>query len=89
MIQLSDSRRRFVMPKEAAIGPNAPAEISVLPDGRVLITPLRVIPINEEWALTPESREQTAHAIKDHQAGRSVVGLKALDAILEKSRTSK
>ena len=56
MLQLSDNRRRFVMPKEAPIGPNTAADITVLPDGRVLITPLRTIPINEEWAVTPESR---------------------------------
>ncbi|MGA9752010.1 MAG: hypothetical protein WBS54_09495 [Acidobacteriota bacterium] len=89
MLQLSDSRRRFVMPKEAPIGPNSPAEVSVLPDGRVLITPLRTIPINEEWALTPESREQTAQALKDHQAGRSVTGLKALDAKIQERRRRK
>ena len=84
MLQLSDSRRRFVMPKEAPIGPNAPAEITVLPDGRVLITPLRTIPINEEWAVSPESHAQTAEALRDHREGRAVTGLNALDAVVAK-----
>lgn len=89
MLQLSDSRRRFVMPKEAPIGPNAPAEVSVLPDGRVLITPVRTIPIHEEWAVTQESREQTEKALKDYHKGRSVAGLKALDARIAKGRGRK
>ena len=81
MLQISDSRRRFVMPKEAAIGANTPAEVEVLPDGRVVITPVRVIPVHEEWAVTPESLAQTKAAMKDHKAGRSI-GVKALDAKL-------
>lgn len=89
MLQLSDSRRRFVMPKEAPIGPNSAADITVLPDGRVLITPLRTIPINEEWAVTPESRAQTAKALRDHQDGRALEGLKALDGALAKARRRK
>ena len=31
MLQLADSRRRFVMPKEAAIGPNEPADVKFCP----------------------------------------------------------
>lgn len=89
MLQLSDSRRRFVMPKEAPIGPNTPAEVTVLPDGRVLITPLRTIPINEEWAVTPESRAQTDEALRDHRAGRAVAGLDALDAAMARGRRKK
>ena len=89
MLQLSDNRRRFVMPKEAAIGPNTAADITVLPDGRVLITPLRTIPINEEWALSPESKAQTVEALQDHRKGRAVAGLKALDAALAKGRRGK
>jgi hypothetical protein len=89
MLQLSDNRRRFVMPKEAAIGPNTAADVTVLPDGRVLITPLRTIPINEEWAVTQESHAQTAEALRDHRKGRAVVGLKALDAALAKGRRGK
>ena len=77
------------MPKEAPIGANAPAEVTVLPDGRVLITPLRTIPIHEEWAVTQESRKQTEKALKDHQDGRSVDGLKALDARIAKGRRPK
>jgi len=84
MLQLSDNRRRFVMPKEAPIGPNTAADITVLPDGRVLITPLRTIPINEEWAVSPESHAQTAEALRDHREGRAVTGLKALDAAVAK-----
>lgn len=89
MLQLSDSRRRFVMPKEAPIGPNSPAEVSVLPDGRVLITPVRTIPIHEEWAVTQESREQTEKALKDHREGRSVAGLQALNTKMAKGRGRK
>jgi len=77
------------MPKEAPIGPHTPAEITVLPDGRVLITPLRTIPINEEWAVTPESRAQTAEALRDHREGRAVAGLKALNTAIAKGRGRK
>jgi hypothetical protein len=79
MLQMADSRRRFVMPKEAAIGANDPADVEVLPDGRVVISPVRVIPIHESWAVTPESAAQTAAALKDYKAGRTM-DVKALDA---------
>lgn len=85
MLQLADSRRRFVMPKEAAIGPNEPADVEVLPDGRVVIAPVRVIPVHEMWALTPESTAQTDAALKDYKAGRTV-GSKSLDAKLVAKR---
>jgi hypothetical protein len=81
MLQMADSRRRFVMPKEAAIGANDPADVEVLPDGRVVISPVRVIPVHESWAVTPESAAQTAAAMKDYKAGRTI-GMKALDAKL-------
>ncbi|WP_306599194.1 hypothetical protein [Geothrix sp. 21YS21S-2] len=79
MLQMADSRRRFVMPKEALIGPNDPAEVELLPDGRVIISPVRVIPVHELWALTPESTAQTEAAMKDYKAGRTL-SVKALDA---------
>jgi hypothetical protein len=79
MLQMADSRRRFVMPKEAAIRANDPAEVEVLPDGRVMISPVRVIPCHELWAVTPESTSQTAAAMTDYRAGRTV-GIKDLDA---------
>jgi hypothetical protein len=79
MLQLADSRRRFVMPKEAAIGPNDAADVEVLPDGRVVISPVLIIPIHESWALTAESTAQTDTALKDYKAGRTI-GVKALDA---------
>ena len=79
MLQMADNRRRFVMPKEAAIGPNDPADVEVLPDGRVIISPVRVIPVHELWAITPESVAQTDAALKDYKAGRTI-GAKALEA---------
>jgi len=79
MLQMADSRRRFVMPKEAAIGPNDPADVELLADGRVVISPVRIIPIHEAWALTPDSMSQTDAALEDYQAGRTI-GVKALDA---------
>lgn len=79
MLQMADSRRRFVMPKEAAIGANEPADVEVLPDGRVVISPVRVIPVHESWAVTPESAAQTTAALKDYKAGRTI-GVKVLDA---------
>jgi hypothetical protein len=79
MLQIADSRRRFVMPKEAAIGPNEPADVEVLPDGRVMISPVRVIRVHEAWAVTPESIAQTAASLADYKAGRAI-GVKGLDA---------
>jgi hypothetical protein len=79
MLQLADSRRRFVMPKEAAIGPNDPADVEVLPDGRVVISPVRTIPIHESWALTAESIARTSAALEDYKTGR-VIGVESLDA---------
>ncbi|MDP1832883.1 MAG: hypothetical protein Q8K67_12550 [Geothrix sp.] len=67
------------MPKEAAIGANEPADVEVLPDGRVVISPVRIIPVHESWAVTPESMAQTAASLKDYKAGRTM-GVKALDA---------
>lgn len=81
MLQMADSRRRFVMPKEAAIGANDPAYVEVLPDGRVVISPVRVIPIHESWAVTPESAAQTVASLEDYKAGRAI-GVKALNAKL-------
>jgi hypothetical protein len=77
MLQMADNRRRFVMPKEASIGPNDPAEVEVLPDGRVLISPVLVIPLHETWALTAESTAQTDAALRDYRAGRAL-GYEAL-----------
>ncbi len=85
MLQMADSRRRFVMPKESAIGANDPADVEVLPDGRVVISPVRIIPVHESWALTSESTAQTAAAMKDYKAGRTI-GVKALDAKLSAGR---
>ena len=79
MLQMADNRRRFVMPKEAAIGANEPADVEVLPDGRVIISPVKVILLHETWALTPESTVQTDAAMKDYKAGRTI-GTAALDA---------
>lgn len=79
MLQMADSRRRFVMPKEAAIRPNDPAEVEVLPDGRVMISPVRIIPVHESWALTDESVAQTSESVADYRAGRAV-DVKGLDA---------
>lgn len=79
MLQMADSRRRFVMPKEAAIGPNEPADVEVLPDGRVMISPVRVIPVHEAWAVTPESTAQTDASLADYKGGRAI-GVKSLNA---------
>jgi len=81
MLQMADSRRRFVMPKEAAIGANEPADVEVLPDGRVMISPVRIIAIHESWAVTPESVAQTDAALADYKAGRTI-GPKGLEARL-------
>ncbi len=67
------------MPKEVAIGPNEPADVEVLPDGRVMISPVRVIRVHEEWAVTPESIAQTDASLADYKAGRAI-GVKSLDA---------
>ena len=67
------------MPKEAAIGPNDPADVEVLPDGRVMISPVRVIPVHEAWTVTAESAVQTDASLKDYKAGRAI-GVKSLDA---------
>jgi Flp pilus assembly protein TadG len=88
MLQMADSRRRFVMPKDSAIGPNDPADVEVLPDGRVVISPVRVIPIHELWALTPESTAQTDAALKDYKAGRTIDS-KVLEAKIATTRTGR
>ena len=69
------------MPKEAAIGPNDPAEVELLPDGRVMISPVRVIPVHEWWAVSAESVAQTDAALRDYQAGRTM-DAKTLEAKL-------
>jgi hypothetical protein len=88
MLQLADQRRRFVMPKEAAIGPNEPADVEVLPDGRVVISPVKVFPVHELWALTPESKAQTDAAMEDYKAGRTT-GAKGLAARMATQRPKK
>lgn len=81
MLQLSDNRRRFVMPKDAPIGPNSAAEVELLPDGRVMITPVLTTPIHEAWALTPESRARTAASEKAYREGRTI-GAEELDRLI-------
>ena len=54
MLQMADSRRRFVMPKEAAIGANEPADVEVLPDGRVRVD---MGPVRFGWRDIPLARE--------------------------------
>jgi hypothetical protein len=72
MLQISDNRRRFVMPKGAPIGPGTPADVELLADGRVMITPLITTPVHEQWAHTQESLAQTAAALKDYNEGRTI-----------------
>ena len=79
MLQMADNRRRFVMPKEASIRAGEPADVEVLSDGRVVISPVKVILLHESWALSPESAAQTAASMKDYKAGRTT-GVKGLDA---------
>ena len=88
MLQLSDNRRRFVMPKGAPIGPGTLAEVELLADGRVMITPLVTTPVHEQWAHKPESLVQTAAALKDFNEGKTldVAGLDALIAAELKKR---
>ena len=81
MLQLSDNRRRFVMPKDAPIGPNTAAEVEVLADGRVMITPVLTVPIHEAWALTPESRARTAASEKAYREDRTI-GAEELDILI-------
>jgi hypothetical protein len=70
MLQKADSRRRFVMPKNAAIMPNSPADIEVLPDGRIMITPVLIIPVHEQRWHTQESLLHTEKSEADAAAGR-------------------
>jgi hypothetical protein len=67
------------MPKDAAIKANEPADVEVLPDGRVMISPVKVIRLHEAWALTPESMAQTEASLKDYKAGKTL-GTAGLDA---------
>ena len=40
---------------------------------------VRVVPVHEAWAVTPESKAQTDASLADYKAGRAI-GVKALDA---------
>ena len=88
MLQMADSRRRFVMPKDAKIGPNEPADVEVLPDGRVMISPVHVIPVHEAWAVTRESTAQTEASLADYKSGRTI-GVKTLDSRIAARRRKK
>ena len=72
MLQKADSRRRFVMPKDAAIMPNSPADVEVLPDGRILITPVLVIPVHEQRWHTQDSLLRSTKSEADAAAGRVI-----------------
>lgn len=72
MVQMADSRRRFVMPKGAAMRPHDLADVEVLPDGRVIISPVKVVPLHELWATTGESAAQITAAMEDYMADRTL-----------------
>jgi hypothetical protein len=47
----------------------------------MMISPVRIIPDREAWALTPESTAQTTASLADYKAGRTI-GVRALDALI-------
>ena len=59
--------------------------MDVLPYGDPMISRVRIIPVHEEWAVTPESTAQTNASLADYNAGRAI-GVKDLDRILARRR---
>jgi hypothetical protein len=49
-----DSRKRVTLPLETNIDSGEDLELEVLPDGRILLTPIVRVPKNQMWLMDPE-----------------------------------
>jgi AbrB family looped-hinge helix DNA binding protein len=65
MLLRVDSRKRVTIPKEANLKPGDTVELEVLPDGRLVLVPVAVIPKHQLWAWTPESRKAVSESLRD------------------------
>jgi len=60
-----DSRKRITIPKEAKVKSGDALDLEILPDGRLVLVPVAVIPKHQLWAWTPESRKAVSESLKD------------------------
>jgi len=67
-----DGRRRVTFPALPGIEPNQALEVVPERDGSYRLVPVVTIPRNQLWAWTPEAMARTAHALQEHQEGRTV-----------------
>jgi len=68
MLLQTDSRRRITLPANTGVKPGDSVELEVLPDGRMLVIPVVMIPKHQLWAWTPETREAIANSLSDPRA---------------------
>ena len=60
-----DSRKRITIPKEAKVKSGDALDLEILPDGRLVLVPVAVIPKHQLWAWTTENREAVTDSLKD------------------------
>lgn len=65
MLLKTDERRRITIPPDSGIKPGDAVEMEVLPDGRIMLVPMLVIPRHQAWAWTPECRKAVAASLAD------------------------
>jgi len=65
MLLKTDERRRITIPPDSGIKPGDAVEMEVLPDGRIMLVPMLVIPRHQAWAWTPECRQAVADSLTD------------------------
>lgn len=65
----ADARRRITLPPSSGIKPGDPMEVDLLPDGRVMITPIVAVPKHQLWAWKPEVMERVSAALTDPRPG--------------------
>jgi hypothetical protein len=68
MLLQTDSRRRITFPPATGLKPGDTVELELLPDGRMIVTPVVTIPKHQLWSWTPETREAVAASLSDSRA---------------------
>ena len=84
MLIQADSRRRITIPPSAGVTPGEALDLQVLPDGRMLLTPVKIIPKHQLWAWTPENRGQVASSLADPRPSAVVESAEDADRIAER-----
>jgi bifunctional DNA-binding transcriptional regulator/antitoxin component of YhaV-PrlF toxin-antitoxin module len=83
MILKTDERRRITIPPETGLKAGDQLEMEVLPDGRIMLVPMLLIPRHQAWAWTAENRKKIAESIADPRPSIVIKSKRDLDKLAQ------